>query len=411
MKKTLLGIALLMTLVGLSPALGTFLAGVVLANSEYRHELESDVDPFRGLLLGLFFMTVGASINFALLFANFAPILGLAVGLMAIKCAVMMVLGYVFKLRGTDLWLVGFGLAQAGEFSFVLLSFTVSAQVLPQSIADMLLLIVATSMLLTPGLFILFEKVIAPRLTQRQEQTADEIDIPGEIIIAGHGRVGGIVNRMLRAAGHSPTVLDYSASQLEMLRTFGFKVFFGDATRPDLLQAAGIETAKLLIVTIDGEQRINTLVKHARARRPDLHIIARAVNRHHVYDLYALGVRDIIRETFDSSLRMGRSAIEALGVHPFEAEHLTRAFSEDDRAMLAEMAELYDPSIPTHENPAYVARVRELREATDAQIFRGGRAFSARSDRGWMPPRPEDVAAAKALKEKENSEDSDRTPT
>lgn len=394
-----IGIALLMTLVGLSPALGAFLAGVVLANSEYRHELRSDIDPFRGLLLGLFFMTVGASINFALLFASFAPLLGLAVGLMAIKILVMVVAGWIFRLRGADLWLAGFGLSQAGEFSFVLLSFAVANRAMPQSLADPLLLIVAISMLLTPGLFILFEKVIAPRLSRAQERAGEEIDAPGDIIIAGHGRFGGVVNRMLRAAGHSPVVLDYSAAQLEILRTFGYKVFFGDATRPDMLQAAGIETARLLIVAIDDEERINALVRHARARRPDLHIIARAVNRHHVYDLYALGVRDIVRETFDSSVRTGRSAFEALGMHPFEAEQLARTFAEDDKEMLREMAGMHDPDIPAHKNPAYVARLKELRAESEAQMHRGGRAFASRTERGWAPPRPEDVAAAEALKE------------
>lgn len=399
-----IGIALLMTLVGLSPALGTFLAGVVLANSEYKHELESDIDPFRGLLLGLFFMTVGASINFALFFENVGPILGMTIGLMLIKIAVMAVLGLIFGLRGADLWLASFGLSQAGEFSFVLLSFTVANEVIPQSIADQLLLVVAISMVLTPGLFILYEQVVAPRFARSQQQEADEIDETGDIIIAGHGRVGSIVNRMLRAAGHSTTVLDYSASQLEALRPFGFKIFFGDATRPDLLQAAGIENAKLLVITIDGRDQIDLLVQYALKRRPDLHIIARAVNRHHVYDLYALGVRDIIRETFDSSVRMGRSAYEALGMHPFDAEQLARKFSEDDRVILAQMAEVYDPDIPAHKNPAYVERSKVLMEEREAQIFGGGKAFATRTDRGWAPPRPEDVDAVKALKKDEQTE-------
>ncbi len=200
-----IGIALLMSLVGLSPALGTFLAGVVLANSEYRHELESDIDPFKGgLLLGVFFITVGAAIDFNLLFDQFAAIIGLTLGgLMAIKCLVLLMLARSFKLTGYDKWLFGLGLAQAGEFGFVLLSFTVANSVIPQPLADQLSLVVALSMLLTPALFILLDKVIAPpRFDAAEEREMDEItDPPAKIIVAGHGRMGGIVNRAARGGG------------------------------------------------------------------------------------------------------------------------------------------------------------------------------------------------------------------
>ena len=392
------GIALLMSLVGLSPALGTFLAGMVLANSEYRHELESDIDPFRGLLLGLFFMTVGAGIDFGLLLDSFASVIGLTPGLIALKAVVLLILAAVFRIRGADKYLLALGLAQAGEFGFVLLSFTTASQVIPQLVADQLLLVVALSMLLTPGLFILYERVILPRFTTDQEREADRIDEPGGIIIAGHGRVGGIVHRMLRAAGHTPTVLDYSAGQLEMLRTFGLKVFFGDATRPDLLHAAGIEKASLLVVAIDGEQQITELVRYVRKTYPHVHIIARAVTRHHVYDLYAAGCRDIIRETFDSSLRIGRSAYEALGMHPFEAEKSARRFADDDRRIIAELAEVYDPEIPAHQNEAYVTRTKALMEAREKALFGQGTAFDMRQDRGWSPPSKADVEAERGTK-------------
>ena len=389
-----IGIALLMTLVGLSPALGTFLAGVVLANSEYRHELESDIDPFKGLLLGLFFITVGAGIDFDLLFGNVGVILALTLGLIALKVGVLLVLGWLFKIEGGDRWLFGLGLAQAGEFGFVLLSFTVANQVIPKGLADQLLLVVALSMLLTPALFILYEKVIAPRLAKEQEREADQIDEDGDIIIAGHGRFGGVVNRMLRAAGYSTTVLDYSASHLEVLRSFGFKVFYGDATRPDLLHAAGIDKARLLIVAIDGKEQVSALVHHVRQNYPDVPIIARAMDRPHVYDLYAAGCRDIIRETFDSSVRAGRTAYEALGMHPFESELLARKFTEDDRYILKEMAVVHDPEIPSHENPAYVEKSRTLMAEREAQIFGKGRAFASETDQGWSPPGQKDVEAA-----------------
>lgn len=387
------GIALLMSLVGLSPALGTFLAGVVLANSEYRHELESDIDPFRGLLLGLFFMTVGAAIDFGLLFDNLGSILAMTFGLIALKIAVLLILARLFKLGGTDKWLFGLGLAQAGEFGFVLLSFTVANQVIPQSIADQLLLIVALSMLLTPALFIIYEKLITPRYALTQKQEADEIEEPGDIIIAGHGRIGGVVNRMLRAAGYTPTVLDYNAAHLDRLRAFGFKIYYGDATRPDLLHAAGIDKARMLVVAIDGKESINALVHHVHQNHPNVHIIARAVDRQHVYDLWAAGCRDIIRETFDSSVRTGRSAFEALGMHPFEAEKMTRSFVDDDLYVMRQMAELHDPDIPPHLNEAYVERSRTLIAEREAQIFGEGRAYASRTDRGWSPPSVVDVEA------------------
>jgi CPA2 family monovalent cation:H+ antiporter-2 len=363
-----IGIALLMTLVGLSPALGTFLAGVVLANSEYRHELESDIDPFKGLLLGLFFMTVGAGINFGLLFDNFAIIVALSLGLMALKIAVLFVLAVIFKIEGTDRWLFSLGLAQAGEFGFVLLSFTVASAVIPNDLADRLLLIVALSMLLTPALFILFDRVIAPRLATTEDREMDVIEEKSNIIIAGHGRVGGIVSRILRNIGLSPTVMDFSARQLEFLKAFDLQAYYGDATRPDLLHSAGIENAKLLVIAIDGREQITELVKYVRHHHPDVHIVARAVNRDHVYDLWHAGCRDIIRETYDSSLRMARSAMQSIGYSSNQAAQLTEAFNELDRGSMVMAADHYDPAVPMKDNEAYMSRVRELRGDWEAEM-------------------------------------------
>ncbi|WP_270727148.1 cation:proton antiporter domain-containing protein [Shimia sp. Alg240-R146] len=388
-----IGIALLMTLVGLSPALGTFFAGVVLANSEYRHELESDIDPFRGLLLGLFFMTVGAAVNFGVLFSSFGLFIGLTLGLMTLKAAVLFGLAWIFKLRGGDKYLFGLGLAQAGEFGFVLLSFTVANNVIPKDIADQLLLVVALSMMLTPLLFILYEKVILPRLVEDSDRDADEIDETGQIIIAGHGRFGGVINRMMRAAGYSTTVLDYSSSQLDRLRRFGVKVFFGDATRADLLHAAGIHEARLLVVAIDQREAATELVRHVRHEHPKLGIVARAVDRHHVYELYAAGATHIVRDTFDSAVRAGRSAYEELGMHAFDAEMLARAFVDDDKASLVALASVYDPSIAAHENEEYLAKVKELVSQRDDILSGNGKAFLVRTDRGWTPPSREDLDA------------------
>ena len=362
------GIALLMSLVGLSPALGTFLAGVVLANSEYRHELEADIDPFKGLLLGLFFMTVGAGINFALLFSNFGSIIGLTIGLMALKAAVLLTLARIFKVYAGDKWLFALGLSQAGEFGFVLLSFTVANAVIPSAVADQLLLIVALSMLLTPLLFIVYERVIVPRYTAEQEREADEIDEESNIVIAGHGRVGGIVARMLRSAGHTPTVIDFSAKQLDMLSRFGIRAYFGDATRPDMLHAAGMHQAKIFVIAIDDQHQITELVKYVSHHYPNLHIVARACNRNHVYDLWAAGCRDIIRETYDSSLRMGRSVFQALGASEDQSQQVSDAFNAIDRKGMVEAASHYDPTMQLHENDAYVAKVRELSAAWEAEL-------------------------------------------
>jgi CPA2 family monovalent cation:H+ antiporter-2 len=347
--------------------LGTFLAGVVLANSEYRHELEADIEPFKGLLLGLFFITVGAGINFALLFGNFPTILGLTVGLISLKAIVLIILGYVFKLNGLDRWLMALGLAQAGEFGFVLLSFTVANSVIPADIAEQLMLVVALSMLLTPALFIFYDKVIASRFIE-PEATMDDITEPGDVIIIGHGRIGGIVNRMMRGAGYNTTVIDYSSTQLDMLRRLGFRVYFGDGTRPDLLQSAGIQNAKLLVIAIDEKEKITELTRYVASNFPHVHILARATDRTHVYDLWAVGCRDIIRESYDSSIRMGKCAIEAMGVDTEKALLMAKEFETLDRASMLEVAGLYDINIPALENEPYMAKVAALINDWEEQL-------------------------------------------
>ncbi len=389
----IVGIALLMMLVGLSPALGTFLAGVVLANSEYRHELESNIGPFKGLLLGLFFITVGAAINFDLLFSNLGQIVALTLGVMLVKAGILYALSLIFDIRGADRWLFTLGLAQAGEFGFVLLSFTVANGVLPQPLADRLLLVVALSMLLTPVLFILFDKLIAPRFATAQTRAADEIDEQGTVIIAGHGRFGGVVNRILSAAGYKTVVLDYQSEQLERLRAFGVKVYFGDATRPDLLDAAGIDEAKMLVIAIDDREQATELVHYVHSNHPHIHMVVRALDRHHVYELWAAGARDIVRETFDSSVRAGRSALEALGVHAFDAELQTRAFISHDQKQMRDLADVYDPDVPVHENEAYVERTKEYIDSYGDVMKGNSEAFGARIDRAWSPPTVADVVA------------------
>ena len=362
------GIALLMSLVGLSPALGTFIAGVVLANSEYRHELESDIDPFRGLLLGVFFMTVGAGINFMLLWESLAITLALTFGLIVTKMAILYVLGTIFGLRGTDRWLLALSLAQAGEFGFVLLSFSLANAVLPPAVADQLLLVIALSMLLTPLLFILYDKVIAARAVADDAREEDSIDEPGEVIIAGYGRIGTVIDRILLAAGYKTTVIDYDSNQIDSLRKFGARVYYGDATRPDLLMAAGIDRAKVLVICIDNVEQATRLAEYALSTHPNLHVVVAARNRHHVYELWGVGCRDIVRETYDSALRIGRSVLEATGIPREKAELLVDAFNQMDRKAMLEVADAYDPEIPAADNEAYVTRVREIRGPWQEQL-------------------------------------------
>lgn len=388
-----IGTALLMIAVGLSPALGTFLAGVVLANSEYRHELESDIDPFKGLLLGLFFITVGAAIRFDLLMSNLGGVLSMTVGLIGIKAVVLYILSRVFGITGSDRWLFTLGLAQAGEFGFVLLSFTVANAVIPAELADQLLLVVTLSMLLTPLLFIIFDKLIAPRFSETQTREADEIDETGSVIIAGLGRVGGIVNRILLSAGFKTVVVDYQSEQLDVLRVYGIKAYFGDAMRPDLLHAAGIEEAKVLVIAIDDRENITELVRYVTDNYPRVHIVTRAVDRHHVYELWAAGARNIIRETFDSSLRTGRSALEALGIHPYDAERQIKGYVINDQQQMRGAAGAFDPNIPAHENPEYVRKSKEYLDRFEQAMHGNSAAFGSRIDRGWVPPTLEDLEA------------------
>jgi len=352
-------IAVLMSMVGLSPALGTFLAGVVLANSEFRHELESDLEPFKGLLLGLFFITVGAGIDFKLFAANPWFILAATASVILIKGVVLFGLSFLFKMKGKDRWLFTLGLAQAGEFGFVLVSFSLQQGVLGEILSATVLLIIAVSMLVTPLLFITYDQ-LSKRIAHHSIEEEDEVDAQGTVIIAGIGRFGQIVNRLVQSAGFSTVVIDNDLPTVQMMRKFGYRGFFGDPTRPDLLAAAGLDDARILVVAINDKASAVKLVAHARKARPDLHIIARAHDRVHVYELYAAGADDIVRELFDSSLRAGRYALENLGLTEFEAAEAETMFFEHDRAAIRELAELWQPGVPLAENPAYVAQAKKL---------------------------------------------------
>ena len=364
-----IGIGFLMVSVGLSPALGTFLAGVVLANSEFRHELESHIEPFKGLLLGLFFITVGAGINYHVLLRDPLIIVGLTLAVIAIKMAVLYLLSLIFRMKGRSRWLFTLGLAQAGEFGFVLTSFSVQQHVLPAALSEKLLLVIALSMLITPLLFILYE-VIARRPGDNIEPIGeDEIDEKGTVIICGVGRFGQVVNRLVQSTGHKTVVLDNDLKTIEVMRRFGFKAFFGDPSRPEILHAAGLDEAKVLVVAIDNPDAAVRLVKYARKSRPDLHIIVRAYDRTHVYRLYKAGANDIVREMFDSSLRAGRYVLENMGLNEYEAAAAEKLFYHHDRDAMRELAEVWKPKVASADNPEYIERTKHLEKELQAALM------------------------------------------
>jgi monovalent cation:H+ antiporter-2, CPA2 family len=355
-----LGIAFLMMLVGLSPALGTFVAGVVLANSEFRHQLEADLQPFKGLLMGLFFMTVGVGINFALLIGSPLLIVGAVLGLIAIKVLVLWVVALVFRLKARDRMLFALGLAQGGEFGFLIITIARSENALPVVTGQVAQLVISLSMLLTPLLFLGFEAISARQAARQAEAPADEINERGAVIIAGVGRFGQVVNRLVRHSGLTTVVLDNDMATIETQRRFGVKGFFGDPTRPELLDAAGLMAAQALVVAIDDKDKATELVRFVRMRRPDIEIIARARDRIHVYELYQAGATKIVRETFDSSVRAGRYVLESMGFTDYEAATLSQAFWRLDRSAMREMAELWVPGEQMDLNKDFVARAREL---------------------------------------------------
>jgi monovalent cation:proton antiporter-2 (CPA2) family protein len=337
-------ITLLMGLVGLSAALGTFLAGVVLADSEYRHELEMDLDPFKGLLLAIFFIAVGSGIDFSL-FKN-APLLllgGLAV-FIAAKLAVQFGLAKTFGMNKPDQSRFSFSLAQGSEFGFVLIAFAAGLGLLATQSASLLTAIIALSMAAAPLLMKFEERVLQPRFaTAGPVREADTITHDGtDVIIAGHGRFGMTIGRLLRAQGFRCTVLDHDSEQVEVLRKFGFSVFYGDALRLDLLEAAGAKEAKIIIIAIDEPDKINQLIAICKHDYPHLKILSRAFDRAHAYEVLRNGVDHVYREVIGSSLYLARDALVALGKTDAEATRITELFRQHDERFLRKAAELKD---------------------------------------------------------------------
>ena len=337
------GISLLMTAVGLSPALGTFLAGVVLANSEYRHELESDIEPFKGLLLGIFFISIGASLNFTLIGEEILLIAGLTAGLIGLKWLVLVCTGFLFKMINKERTLFAIALAQGGEFAFVLFQFSKTNGVLPAETIDPLISAVAISMFLAPLLFLAYDKVIARRYgVEEDTRETDVIDRSGhKVILAGFGRLGTDLGRFLITAGIKPVILDHDAVNVDVLRKFGFEVYYGDITRLDLLEAAGAGEAELLIITIGNVEKSRELVALVKKHYPHLKIAVNAADRSSAYELMDLGITHLRRETFGSALELGQDALQLLGFDPYEAHRLVRIFRKNDEQMMPELYKIH----------------------------------------------------------------------
>jgi len=372
-----LGIAWCFESAGLSMALGTFLAGVLLAESEYRHEIEAAVEPFKGLLLGLFFIAVGMSVDFGMLFDRTLLIVGLIVGLFVLKSLVLVAIAHFANLPPSERPLFVLLLAQGGEFAFVLLTLGVQRDVLRVDTAQAMTLAVALSMLSTPFLLVFHDRVIAPRFRHTAPERAADAPVAGKVIVAGLGRVGQVVARLLNGSGFQPTILDDDPDHVEQSRRFGFRVFYGDATRLDLLEAAGAAHADFLIITLDDPVGTTRLAEIARKHFPNLRVIARARDMRHMFELRDIGVEIIERETFQSALALGRASLAAVAGDAGRAERAIQKFSEHDNLVLAKLYAVHlsdsDANISVS-NELRDQFARTLREDEDAKSMKPGSA-------------------------------------
>jgi monovalent cation:H+ antiporter-2, CPA2 family len=363
----IVGVALLMIQVGLSPALGAFVAGVVLAGSHYRHELESNLEPFKGLLLGLFFLAVGASLDFSVIASRPWLIGMLVAGLICLKAAVIFGIASALKVRGSHRWLISLALAQGGEFAFALLSMAIQQRILEEESAKLLVAVVALSMAITPLLFVIYEKLIAPKYTavSAPERAADEIDEhDAPVIMAGFGRFGNFVGRFMLSQKVKVTVLESDPDHVDMLRKFGYKVFYGDATRLDLLQTAGIAQARLLIITLADQAKVAQLITEVREKFPEVRILARAHDYDQRHELVGLGLHpeDAVHEQMHSALQLGFKALRLLGKPAEEMEQALRQWKAHDE-------ETFHLLTPVLDNEAAYASIVRERRIQLTQLF------------------------------------------
>ena len=380
-----IGTSVLMLAVGLSPALGAFLAGVMLSDSEFRHELESDIDPFKGLLLGIFFISIGASLNFSLISENLSLVLGITLGLIISKWLILVIVSHVFKVDKKDRSLFTVALAQGGEFAFVLFQFAKGNGVLPAQIIEPLISAVAISMFLTPLIFILHEKFSRSEVTKPDDGEPDDIKDDGrKVILAGFGRLGTDVGRFLLSAGIKPVILDHNAGNVNILRKFGFEVYYGDATRIDLLEAAGAANAELLIITIGDGESAKHLVELAKKHFPNLKILVNVVDRETAFEMMDLGVHHIYREMFGSALSLGQAAMRELGMDPYKAHRLSLLFKKKDQEMMPELYKLRD------EKESYISNYQKHHENLEKIMKLDKNEHSEELDKAWTAKNPKD---------------------
>ncbi|RJG06205.1 glutathione-regulated potassium-efflux system protein KefC [Noviherbaspirillum cavernae] len=373
-----IAIGLLMESVGMSMALGTFLAGVLLADSEYRHALETDLEPFKGLLLGLFFIAVGMSIDFGVFLTRPWLVAGMLAAFLALKIGVLYGLSKLFNIPRGQQAFFAFILSQGGEFAFVVFGAAERAQVFSKETASLLVAVVALSMMITPLLLILHDKLIAPRFQSAKARPDDTIAPQhNPVIMAGFGRFGQIVGRLLRANRIGVTVLDHDPDQVDLLRRFGFNVFYGNATRVDLLHAAGAREARVMVVAVDDVEDSMALVDAVRREFPHLAIVARARNVTHYYDLMDRGVTVIERETFESALQLGRDVLHELGFGAFEARQAAMKFRSHNIKTLHAVYPYYK------DQQQMISLAAQAREELEAMFARDAEA--AKNDRhgGW----------------------------
>jgi CPA2 family monovalent cation:H+ antiporter-2 len=374
-----IGTASIMMLVGLSPALGTFLAGVVLANSEFRHELESDIEPFKGILLGLFFISVGASINFSLIINNPLTIVALVCGIIAIKASVLYLTGKLSRLSFDQNLLFTLGLAQVGEFAFVLFSFIHQLNILSAQWTDIMMGVTAISMTVTPLLLLANERFIIPHVgtKEKEQKEADDIDVHNPVIIAGFGHFGSTLGRFLRANGINATILDNDSDRVDLLRKMGFKVFYGDATRIDILKSAGADEAIILIAAIDSPETNYDLVEKTKKLFPNLTIMVRAKSRLDAYELIDMGVKDIYRESLDTSVRLGIDVLIKLGIRKYSATRAGQNFIKYDEAAL------YKLSQHRHDQDTYIFNTREQIQLQEQLLTNDREVNPTLNDHAW----------------------------
>tara|TARA_R110002051_G_scaffold137916_2_gene210521 strand:- start:27166 stop:29058 length:1893 start_codon:yes stop_codon:yes gene_type:complete len=333
-------ISFLMEYVGLSPALGAFLGGVVLSSSEYKHELESTLEPFKNLLLGLFFIAVGASINFVVIAKMPLTIGGILLSVIFIKALVLFITGSVFGLKLDQKLLLTFGLAQIGEFAFVLLSFAFQLNILEQEQMDIMLVITALTMSLTPIISIVNERFLLPKIGTKEsiKRPMDHIAKSQNVILVGFGHFGSTVGRFLRSHGIEATILDQDSNRVDFLRKMGFEVYYGDATRIDLLESAGIAQAKILICAIDNPEITKQITKLVKEKYPHVELMIRAKNRYDAYELLNMGMENIYRESLDTSLSLAKDVLSKLGFRKYTLNRQVQNFIKYDETSLRRLA-------------------------------------------------------------------------